>query len=73
MEIFILTNCLLCGYKSNAYCLKNLSVSQSVDVPWMGDFAVSVPNKGKLRIQNKDCKWGILPLILEIFFTQGIS
>ena len=33
MEIFILTNLLICRRTRNAYCLENLSVFQSVDIP----------------------------------------
>ena len=38
MEIFILTNPLICRHKINACCLENFNVFQSVHIPWSGGF-----------------------------------
>ena len=71
MEIFILTNLLICTYadtKRNAYCLENLSVFQSVDIASMGDFTAECheqtvlflinPNKARLFEASFFCGGG---------------
>ena len=74
MEIFILTNHLICRHKRNVYCLENLHFFQSVDIPWTSDFAAEYHEqlfcfsiRRKPHMQNEDYKWSILPFMLGMF------
>lgn len=60
MEIFILANLFICRHKRNAYRLENLSVFQSVCIPWAGFFLVEYHGETVLFLNKEETphvKW----------------
>ena len=76
MEIFILKNLLIGRHKRNVYCLENLSVFQSVDIPWTGYFAVECHGRFVLFLIEEEAplvKWRLLLRGKKIAKFQGLT